>query len=160
MKGLKINTTLLFLLLFINGGIFAQLAITPTNAVQAVQEILVGGGVQISNMEFTGNVQAIGKFTTGANSTNLGFSEGLILSTGIASQAAGPVSFHASTNNNAGSDPQLAGLVSGTIKDAAVLSFNFIPESDTISFRYVFASEEYPTFANSSFNDVFGFFLS
>lgn len=160
MKGLKINTTLLFLLLFINGGIFAQLVITPTNAVQAVQDILVGGGVQISNMEFTGNVQAIGKFTTGANSTNLGFSNGLILSTGKASEAAGPVSFHASTNNNAGSDPQLAGLVSGTIKDAALLSFNFIPESDTISFRYVFASEEYPTFANSSYNDVFGFFLS
>ncbi|MDD2346172.1 MAG: choice-of-anchor L domain-containing protein, partial [Bacteroidales bacterium] len=160
MQGLRIFITQLFLLLFLNIGLFAQLIITPTNAVQAVQDVLVGGGVQISNMQFTGNIQALGKFTTGASNTNLGFSNGLILSSGKASQAAGLVSSFASTNNYSNSDPQLASLVSGSINDAAVLSFNFIPESDTITFRYVFASEEYPNYANSTYNDVFGFFLS
>lgn len=160
MQGLRIFITQLFLLLFLNIGLFAQLIISPTNAVQAVQDVLVGGGVQISNMQFSGNIQALGKFTTGASNTNLGFSNGLILSSGKASQAAGLVSSFASTNNYSNSDPQLASLVSGSINDAAVLSFNFIPESDTITFRYVFASEEYPNYANSTYNDVFGFFLS
>ena len=35
----------------------------------------------------------------------------------------------------------------------------FIPTSDTISFKYVFGSEEYLELVNS-FNDAFGFFLT
>jgi hypothetical protein len=40
-----------------------------------------------------------------------------------------------------------------------VLEFDFIPEGDSISFQYVFASDEYNDFVNTAFNDVFGFFL-
>ena len=44
--------------------------------------------------------------------------------------------------------------------DAAILEFNFIPSADTVKFNYVFASEEYLDFVNSSFNDVFAFLIS
>ena len=44
--------------------------------------------------------------------------------------------------------------------DAAILEFDFIPSSDTVKFNYVFASEEYLTFVNSDFNDVFAFLIS
>jgi gliding motility-associated-like protein len=40
------------------------------------------------------------------------------------------------------------------------LEFDFIPSGDTISFRYIFGSEEYPEFVNAGYNDAFGFFLS
>jgi hypothetical protein len=42
----------------------------------------------------------------------------------------------------------------------AILEFDFVPLADTLKFRYAFGSEEYMEFANSSFNDVFGFFIS
>ncbi|MFN6115212.1 MAG: choice-of-anchor L domain-containing protein, partial [Flavobacteriales bacterium] len=41
----------------------------------------------------------------------------------------------------------------------AVLEFDFVTTGDSIKFRYVFGSEEYPEFV-CSFNDAFGFFLS
>jgi gliding motility-associated-like protein len=47
-----------------------------------------------------------------------------------------------------------------SINDVAKLEFDFIPTSDTITFRYVFGSQEYFAFENTSYNDVFGFFLS
>ena len=47
-----------------------------------------------------------------------------------------------------------------SINDVAVLEFDFIPTSDSLRFRYVFGSQEYFGFENTSYNDVFGFFLS
>lgn len=44
--------------------------------------------------------------------------------------------------------------------DAAILEFDFVPSADTVRFNYVFASEEYLDFVNSSFNDVFAFLIS
>ena len=43
--------------------------------------------------------------------------------------------------------------------DASTLQFDFTSATGDLFFNYVFASEEYNEYANSSFNDVFGFFL-
>ena len=43
--------------------------------------------------------------------------------------------------------------------DATTLEFDFVAPTDVISFQYVFASDEYNEWVNSSFNDAFGFFL-
>ena len=62
----------------------------------------------------------------------------------------------------ANSVPGLIGqtfTVSST-EDAAILEFDFVPSADTVTFNYVFASEEYLDFVNSSFNDVFAFLIS
>jgi gliding motility-associated-like protein len=57
-------------------------------------------------------------------------------------------------------DSDLEALSEHRTYDAAVLEFDFIPLSDTIRFRYVFASEEYPEYNGTRFNDIFAFLLS
>lgn len=140
---------------------FAQMTVSQTGTVtQWVQNVLTGPGVTVSNVTYTGDMQSIGTFTTGTNPTIVGFNSGMVLSSGNVSHIPWPnTSSTISTQTSGGSDPQLAGLITQAIKDAAVLEFDFIPLSDTIKFRYVFASEEYTTYVNS-INDVFGFFVT
>lgn len=160
----KIHFLLLFpfFLFLFNSNAFAQLQVTPNSTAQQLVDVLIGGGVTVTNPFYYGAPQSRGIFTTGPNPTNLGLTAGIILSTGDVMDAPGPnTSSGTSTTNGTGSDPQLAALIPGyTIYDACYLEFDFIPEADTVEFRYVFASEEYPQFVNSSFNDVFGFFIS
>lgn len=151
----------------------AQLNIsTSMTPQQLVQNVLLGGGVTVSNVTYTGSGISRGNFTGGA-STNLGLASGIVLATCNVIGAndnngnpvpllGSPVSNFASEDMGQSGDPDLEALLSGTSSsyDASVLQFDFIPLSDTIKFRYVFASEEYPEYVCSEFNDVFGFFVS
>jgi gliding motility-associated-like protein len=143
------------------GQLYTYTTMTP---VQLVQNVLVGTGVTVTNVQFTGLAGSIGNFTTGPVPTNLGLSSGVVMSTGLVngSVAIGSaVGNFASNSNGTGSDPNLQSLIpTYTINDACVLQFDFTPLSDTIRFRYVFGSEEYNEWVGSSFNDVFGFFVS
>jgi len=142
----------------------AQLIIDNTSMTpaQLVQDVLFIGNPSVTNITYSGAAKAIGKFSTGNNSTNLGLATGIILSTGSVLDAPGPNSSGSTTySNGTGSDSTLASLIPGyTINDAVVLSFDFVPTNDILKISYVFASEEYPEWVGSSFNDVFGFFLS
>ena len=40
------------------------------------------------------------------------------------------------------------------------LEFDFVPQHATAQFSYVFSSEEYSDYANTPYNDVFGFFIN
>ena len=159
---LSYKKVILLLIVFLNIEIVnAQLVInqslTPT---QLVQQVLVGNGVTISNITYTGDLTAIGKFSNGGI-TNLGLGSGVVLTSGKATNVIGPNSSNSiSFDNTGGSDPQLASLITQTVNDASVLEFDFIPIADTVMFTYVFGSDEYPEFSLSSFNDVFGFFIT
>lgn len=150
--------TALFFITFFCDSLQAQLNVTSITPTAAVQNVLIGTGVTATNIQYHGASVAMGRFT--ASSLTLPFSSGIILSTGDASDASGSASSFANTNNMQGSDPQLAALVTHVVNDASVLEFDFIPESDTIKFRYIFASEEYPDFESSGYNDIFGFFIT
>jgi hypothetical protein len=139
------------------------ISVTQAGAAQLVQN-LVGVGVKVSNISYTGAAVAAGTFTGGTSA--VGFDSGIILSTGKAVDVAPPESFFASTDNGQPGDAQLAALAGVTLAetfDAAVLQFDFVPKGKTLTFNYVFGSEEYPDFAppnSSTFNDAFGFFLN
>lgn len=158
----KLLFTLGFISFFI--VVFGQLTVTTgIPAATLVQNTLVGGGVTISNVTYTGPANSIGRFQTGATPTNLGIGEGIIMSSGVVNGTpaiGSPVTNFASTSNMTAGDALLNSLIGGTTNDASVLEFDFTPLSDTIRFRYVFGSEEYPEWVGSSFNDVFGFFVT
>jgi gliding motility-associated-like protein len=129
-------------------------------AQELVEDILVTGCLQAFNVTYNGDPISIGYFL--GNIGTSGFDEGIVLSSGDALDAEGPdASTSTGSSTSGGSDPDLVALNPGfTINDAAVLEFDFIPATDELVFEYIFGSEEFHEFANSSFNDVFGFFLS
>ncbi|MGF1564553.1 MAG: choice-of-anchor L domain-containing protein, partial [Flavobacteriales bacterium] len=138
----------------------AQLAVTPSNNAVDLANQIVGAGVTISNAQLNCGEDGSGIFSNGG-STNIGIQDGILLTTGLAADAIGPNDdgdLGTSTFN--GGDPDLQALIPQTINDACVLNFDFIAESNVLSVQYVFGSEEYHEFANSSFNDVFAFFVS
>ncbi len=133
-------------------------------ATQLVQNTLLGGGVQLLSVTFQGSNGAIGTFN--GTSSNIGLPNGVIMTTGVISGPDGPVGPNtipnAGVDNGTGGDALLASIIPGNPStfNATVIEFTFIPSGDSINFRYVFASEEYPEYVGSEFNDVFGFFLS
>ena len=146
------------------GQLVTSVSMSPLNL---VQNVLLGPGVTVSNITFNGSASSIGSFS--ATGTNLGITNGIVMTTGtVLNTGAGPQGPNnqpgAGVDNNAGGSALLTNLINGTqTYNAAILEFDFIPYSDTVRFKYVFGSDEYPEFAppnSSGFNDVFGFFIS
>ncbi len=127
-----------------------------------VKQILIGQGIETSNITSSGNVNSRGKFI---GTSNIGIYSGVILASGHVKNSEGPNDTGSKeTQFNTPGDPVLQQLAGNgqPSRDASILEFDFIPQSNKVEFRYVFASEEYPEFSSptSNFNDVFGFFIS
>lgn len=145
----------------------------PDPATSLVNNVLLGTGVTASNIVFSQGFinpdSQIGYFN-GSNS-NIGLDSGIVLSSGnvldaIPNNFVGGI-FSGMINypdllTVANSVPPMIGqaFVVQNVNDVAVLEFDFVPSSDTVKFRYVFGSDEYQTFINTQYNDVFGFFIS
>lgn len=135
-----------------------------------VRDVLLAEGEEVFNVKFNGqdfdniSCNALGYFTTGSIQTNLGMHSGVIISTGHVWQSAGPNNSTCASSNATVCanylDPSLSTISGGNKYDASTLELDFIPKSDTVRFKYVFGSEEYPEFVGGGYNDIFGFFIS
>jgi gliding motility-associated-like protein len=129
---------------------------------ELVRDVFASGNCEtIFNVEPIGtNPDGIGFFS--GPSDIVGFDRGIILSTGNIRDAAGPNSATNVSTQLQGrlDDPDLSLASTGDIYDPSGIEFDFIPLQPTVTFRYVFASEEYCEFVNDPFNDIFGFFIS
>jgi gliding motility-associated-like protein len=170
---------LIFLsIIFFYTTLHAQLIITPQSNGVALAQKLVGQGVTISNVTFSADNKSTGFFNN-ISGTNIGLDSGIVLTNGRAKSIAGnfgldgdgikmayiigamPSSTGAFADLNLlrAGDADLDNLVLDPTQDATILEFDFIPTGDTIKFRYVFSSEEYPEFPCAGVNDVFAFFI-
>jgi gliding motility-associated-like protein len=128
--------------------------------VQLVEQVLLGEGVQVSNITSTASGQAIGRFDTGAGHASVPMSGGIILSTGNIFDAPGPNSaVGTSTDNAMPGDFDIEAIIGLSSSDAAVIEFDFKTPADTVRFNYIFASEEYREYV-CDFNDAFAFLLT
>ena len=150
----------------------AQLTITDATSAQALAQRLVGEGVTISNVSFTGNLQMAGNFSARTN-VGIGLDSGIVITNGRARTIGSNWGVNGNSSNLAdeslglSGDQNLAtaiGFPLNQLFDAAILEFDFLPLGDSIRFRYLFSSEEYtPMYACPSgggFNDAFAFFIS
>ncbi|MEL7004516.1 MAG: choice-of-anchor L domain-containing protein [Bacteroidota bacterium] len=136
--------------------------LVTTNLTQLTPELLaqtiVGEGITIDNVKFTGADEAAGAFVGGL-STGINISKGIILSSGNIANAIGPnTEDDSSTAFFTPGDSDLNELIPQPTNDAVSLEFDFTPEQSEVSFQYVFASEEYNEFVGE-FNDIFAFFI-
>lgn len=123
-----------------------------------VKKILLGNGILVGKVKYTGKRHAIGYYAHPNKA--LGIDSGIVLTTGHIHLIPGPnKSPRSGWAANAPGDDDLDGIARGKTYDAAVLEFDFVTASENLSFRYVFASEEYQEYVGSKFNDVFAFFL-
>ncbi len=128
---------------------------------EIVETVLLGSGVAVSNITFNGqpgdvmNTQ-IGSFS--GTSEVVDFPAGVVLATTNVDGAIGGPGF--GMTNPVSGDPDLVAISGQNSNDGAILEFDFVPNGDSLEFRYVFASNEYPGYTCTGFNDAFGFFIS
>ena len=170
--------SILFLSLATAWSADAQISVTSAQqsgnwADYYVNEVLLGTGVTAFNATFTGCDTSYFTHQIGYDSTQIGefvntssvvdIPSGLFLASGSTEILAGynPNPNPGPGGSDAVADPDLQLILpSFTLNNSAVLEFDFVPQGDTIRFKYVFGSIEYPGYVCTQFNDVFGFFLS
>ncbi len=145
----------------------AQVAVDNTQTVQsAVENVFFGNGIFVANVTFNGAPADVvhdqfGIFTDEVN--GIGITSGLCMSTGIVvDMNANSISMGYPSNPYLMQDPDVLALLTNELYlgDLASLEFDFIATGNICNFEYVFASDEYPEFVETSFNDHFGFFVS
>ncbi len=168
---------LLIAFIILNNLSYSQLTVTGNNVANQLVQDLVGFGVTFSNatLDCGPNSQNPTDYGSGiftVTTSNLGLDSGIILTSGTAATsgtatgANGGSALFASTavwpfaTAATSGDPDLTQLIGGATRDRCVLEFDFVTIGDSVKFNYVFGSEEYTSYTCSSFNDVFGFFLS
>lgn len=153
----KFAVTLVFF--FIVQLCCAQLSVDTTHSSQELAEMMLGSNSNLilKEVKYHGAEQSIGRFTTPSKKI---MSQGFILSTGNVFDAKGPFGVkNIGTQTSKQIDADLAGLAAGPTYDAVVFEIYFTSLSDSITFNYFFASNEYPEFVDKGVNDVFAFFL-
>lgn len=121
----------------------SALVVNSSNDANALANTLGGSGIVINNVALmTASSTGAGIFSGGAAS--IGFDSGMLITTGTVNCAPGP---NNQSNCTGG----------GT---TTTLGFYFTTTTGNIFFNYVFASEEYNEFVNSSFNDTFALLLN
>jgi hypothetical protein len=157
----------------------SKLPVNTNASALDMAETIFGEGVTVVNASYTGDGRSSGIYSNG-DSVAPGVTpsdSGVILSTGRASDFTnspsnappwawwvnndanqrGDTSTNTSGVNN---DPAFNAAVGAPTFDAAFIDADFIPTGDVLTMQFVFASEEYPEFTTSQFQDSVGVWIN
>jgi len=150
-----------------NYALFGQIEVDDSGYTveELVSDVLINSNcAETSNYtSYTGtaqNVNGIGYFN--ADNTDFPYREGIILSTGRARDATGPnIGINDSGTENWPGDKDLITVTNtANLFNATYIQFDFVPLTNTISFNFLFASEEYQENYQCIYSDVFAFILT
>lgn len=139
---------------------------TGATAMQMANTIF-GDGVTVTGASYTGATNSSAIYTNGSLAAGVTPSDtGVIFSTGNAAsftQSSGDPNRSTGTSTNTSgvdNNAQFNALAGARTYDAAYMDVDFIPTGDTMTLQFVFASEEYPEYVGSQFNDVVGVWVN
>ena len=145
----------------------AELNYNTNASAMGMAEAMFGSGVTVVGASYTGPRTSSATFSNGHLSPGvLPSSSGVILSTGDVrdfTQSNGdPNRFTNTSTDTSGVDNSAQfNTIAGTqTYDAVWIDVDFIPTGDVMTMRFIFSSEEYPEYVNSSFNDVMGVWVN
>jgi gliding motility-associated-like protein len=157
---------LYFLLVAATSGVFSQTITidnTTNSPAQLVDLLLLNSCVSVSNIAISSN-QSVAYFNK--NGSTFPINEGIIIRNGLVLNTQGNyinnATLSSQINTNTDAYLQTVSNNSGqtsTITDVAFLEFDFIPVSNSFSFDFLFASNEYGEY-QCAFSDIFAFVLT
>ena len=154
---------LLFLTLFTT-NIFAAATFTQGSTAQALANQISGVGITITNPQITfGENSQRGIFSNGIAGAGLEIDEGIILTTmSVTESFTTNDAVNKSVNNDDNDDTDLRAIDTNARYNTIVFEFDVTLDDNTrlLLIDYQFASEEYPEYVGSKYNDAFGFFIS
>lgn len=123
---------------------------TPPSGLEIVTNDLTGSGISSAGAEgYLGDPEQFAKLeglTSGGPTW--------VLTTGRVGEVNGEPEFFASTDFELPGNDLLSFLSGEETHDAALYAVDVVPAGGTLRIRYIFASEEYPEFVDSDYNDV------
>src|SRR6056297_305824 len=136
---------------------------------QEMAETIFGDGVTIVSADYTGDRDSSGIYTDG-NAISPGVvpgDTGVMFSTGDLRGFTNDNPFQSNqssstTTNSSGPNgvSDFNAAAGASTFDASFLDVTFIPTGNVMTMQFVFASEEYPEFASSAFQDFFGVWVN
>lgn len=165
MKVLKI-TLYCFALYLINSQLQAQsIIVNDTRNASELVNLLSNNSscIATDNVNVTGDNFSTGKNSYGSftnSSPNFPFASGVVLSTWSSTESQGPFVRNQGGGSNLWlGDPDLDQALNINSINATVLEFDFTPLTNTISFNYFFASNEYQDNYPCLYSDGFAFLI-
>lgn len=176
MRGLcKILLSIFYVLLGNRLLIAQSFNVQNNQTAAALANTLVGSGVTVSGASLSCSSLANGIFqnVNPSPASSLAIDSGVILSTGkvltVTTSSPQDTGIYKdvliTASNNLGittTDAQITSIVGSgpNQRDLCYLMFNFVPRGDTAIIDYTFASDEYPDYNCTQYNDAFGIFVS
>ncbi|MGB3546497.1 MAG: choice-of-anchor L domain-containing protein [Saprospiraceae bacterium] len=130
---------------------------------------LAGPATVVSNLTIDCEDGSYGVFN--GMGTDLGLNQGILLTSGLATNAIGPNNLTGLGTDVGGfdmdGDADLDSLSAAEVgipfpesNDACVVELDVFANTDELVFEYIFGSEEYPEYVGGVFNDIFAFLIS
>ncbi|WP_126976479.1 Hint domain-containing protein [Frigidibacter oleivorans] len=146
----------------------SELTYNTSASATTMANTIMGDGVTVVSASYSGDRYSSGTYSRGdSRSPEATPSDtGVILSTGYVSdftQSSGDPNRSSQTSTNTGGvngNDDFDDLAGTNTYDAAMLDIDFIPTGNTMTLSFTFASEEYPEYINSQYNDMVGIWVN